>query len=84
MFISPNPTQGLVKVSFYSSTTAAQIRIISLYDSKGEKLLTKTFNVAGTYAFINLDLSAFIKGNYVLVLRDASGNKIASGGIIKL
>ena len=84
LFISPNPTQGLVKVSFYSSTTAAQIRVISLYDSKGEKLLTKTFSVAGNYAFINLDLSAFIKGNYLLVLRDASGNKIASGGIIKL
>lgn len=84
LFISPNPTQGLVKVSFYSSTTSPQIRIISLYDGKGEKLMTKTFNVAGNYAFINLDLSAFIKGNYMLVLRDASGNKIASGGIIKL
>ena len=84
LFLSPNPTQGLVKVSFYSSTTAAQIRIISLYDSKGEKLLTKTFNVAGNYAFINLDLSAFIKGTYMLVLRDASGNKIASGAVIKL
>ncbi len=83
LFISPNPTRGLVKVSFYSSTTASQARIISLYDSKGAKIMTKSFNVSGNYGFVDLDLSNMSNGTYMIILRDAAGTKIASESIIK-
>ncbi|MFN0082824.1 MAG: T9SS type A sorting domain-containing protein, partial [Ferruginibacter sp.] len=83
LFISPNPTRGLVKVSFYSSTTAVQARIISLYDSKGAKIMTKSFNVGGNYGFVDFDLSNMSNGTYMIILRDAAGTKIASERIIK-
>ena len=83
LFISPNPTRGVMRVSYYSSSITAQTRMISLYDSKGAKLFTKNFNVAGTYGFMEVDLSNYVSGTYILILRDASGNKIASESVIK-
>ena len=83
LFISPNPSKGVVKVSFYSNTTATQARILSLYDSKGLKMLTKSFNVSGIYGFVDLDLSNISNGVYMVILRDAAGNKIAAERVVK-
>ena len=83
LFISPNPTQGRVRVSYYSNTTAAQARVISLYDSKGARIFSKSFNVVGTYGFMDVDLTNFVTGTYMIILRDAVGNKIASEAVIK-
>ena len=84
LFISPNPASDIVHVSYYSSTTAAQARGIELYDSKGSRVMIKDFTVTGTYGTMTLDLSKMIQGTYMIVLRDASGKKIASDRIIKL
>ena len=84
LFISPNPAIDIVRVSYYSSTTAAQVRGIELYDSKGARVMVKDFTVTGTYGTMTLDLSKMIQGTYMIVLRDASGKKIASDRIIKL
>lgn len=83
LFISPNPTRGLIRVSYYSSTTAAQARIISLYDGKGARIFSKSFNVAGIYGFMDVDMTNFVSGTYMLILRDGAGNKIASESVIK-
>ena len=83
LYISPNPTRGMVKLSYYSSSTAAQGKFISVYDSKGGKVMTKEFFVSGNYSSGEVDLSKMSGGTYMLILRDASGKKIASGSVIK-
>jgi len=83
LFISPNPTSGIVHVSFYSSTTASQSRGISVYDGKGARIMNNNFTITGRYADMIIDLTGKPAGTYMIVLQDASGKKIASGEVVK-
>ena len=83
LYLSPNPTRGIVKLSFYSSSTTTQGKIISVYDSKGGTVMTKQFFVSGNYGSGEVDLNKMSGGTYLFILRDASGKKIASGSVIK-
>ena len=83
LFLSPNPTRDIVKVSFYSSNTASQVRMVSVYDSKGGKVITKQMTVSGNYGSGEVDLSKMSEGTYLFILRDAAGKKIASDRVIK-
>jgi hypothetical protein len=83
LFIYPNPTGGIVQLSYYSDDAATQTRMLNLYDSKGSRVMAKTFITAGRYGRMNIDLSQFANGVYHAELRDASGKKLASESIIK-
>ena len=83
LFISPNPAVDFINISFYSSTTATQARMVELYDGKGARVMVKDFSVAGTYATMKLDISKLVIGTYLVVLRDGSGKKIASDRVVK-
>ncbi len=83
LFISPNPTTGLIRVSFYSSTTAAQNYSVNVYDEKGARLMVKEIALTGRYGAANIDLTTFATGTYIVILRDASGNKVASEKVVK-
>jgi Ig-like domain CHU_C associated/Secretion system C-terminal sorting domain len=83
LFISPNPTTGLIRVSFYSSTIAAQNYSVNVYDEKGARVIVKDITLTGRYGSASLDLTSFAKGTYVVILRDASGNKVASNKVVK-
>ena len=83
LFISPNPTNGPVRVSFYSETVNVQNRMISVYDGKGAKLMTKDFTISGRYGFMDIDLTGKPAGTYEIILRDAAGKKIAEGSVVK-
>ena len=83
LFVSPNPTQGTVKVSYYSDNTAPQARKISVYDSKGALLMNKEFTVSGRYGSVDISLAKFANGTYNIVLRDAAGKRIASNSVVK-
>ena len=83
LFITPNPTNGPVRVSFYSATTDVQTRMISVYDGKGARLMTKSFTTSGRYDFMDLDLTDKPSGTYMIILRDATGTKIAEGRLVK-
>ena len=83
LFISPNPTTGPVRVSFYSATTDVQTRMISLYDGKGARMMTKSFTISGRYGFMDFDLTGKPAGTYMIILRDATGKKIAEGRLVK-
>ena len=84
LFITPNPARDIVRISYYSTVTTAQARKINVYDSKGGKIMVKDFTVTGRYGTMNLDLSRFVQGTYMIIVRDAAGNKIASERIIIL
>jgi Fungalysin metallopeptidase (M36)/PA domain/Ig-like domain CHU_C associated len=83
LFVWPNPTTGLVKVSFYSSAIAPQGYSVNVYDEKGARVLLKDITLTGRYGSANIDITRLAAGNYVIVLLDAAGNKIATDRVVK-
>jgi hypothetical protein len=83
LFASPNPTTGIVKISYYSSATTPQVRAVDIYDEKGARIIVTSLTFTGRYGSANVDLTPYTKGNYFIILRDASGNKLASQKVIK-
>jgi hypothetical protein len=83
LFVYPNPTRGIVHLSYYSSTVAAQSRMVMVYDGKGARVMQKAFAPVGTYGQMSLDLSGLNAGVYMVQLLDASGRKLGSEQIIK-
>jgi Secretion system C-terminal sorting domain len=83
LFVSPNPTTGMVKVSFYSSTITATGYSVNVYDERGARVLVKDITLAGRYGSTNVDLSRLATGNYVVILKDVAGKKVASDRVIK-
>ncbi len=83
LFISPNPTTGLIRVSFYTNTTAPQGYSINVFDEKGARVLSKDITLTGRYGSTNIDLTSFLTGTYIVILKDASGNKVASNKVVK-
>jgi hypothetical protein len=83
LFVSPNPTTGLFRVSFYSSTTTTQNYSVNVHDEKGARVMVKAITLTGRYGSANVDLTTFASGTYIVILRDASGNKVASNKVVK-
>ena len=83
LFVYPNPTRGMVHISYYSSVVTAQTRMVNVYDSKGARIMTKAFAPVGTYGQMPLDMTGLTAGIYMIELRDASGKKLASEQVIK-
>jgi hypothetical protein len=84
LFVAPNPTTGLVTVTYYgSSSTAPQARIINIYDEKGVRVFTKSVTLIGTYGSTTVDISKFPSGTYVFVIRDSAGKKLSKTSVVK-
>jgi hypothetical protein len=83
LFIYPNPSNGVVYVSYYSSSASAQARILNLYDSKGAKLMSKVYSITGIYGQMKLDLSGLVAGVYMVELTDGSNKRIKIEQVIK-
>jgi hypothetical protein len=83
LFIYPNPTHGVVYVSYYSSSASAQARILNLYDSKGSRLMSKVYSTTGAYGQMKLDLSGLVAGVYMVELTDGSNKRIKIDQVIK-
>ena len=82
LFIWPNPTKGIVQISYYSNE-ATQNRMINVYDEKGSRVMSKAVKTIGNYGSITLDISSMSQAVYLIELTDAGGNKIKSGRIVK-
>lgn len=83
LFIYPNPTNGIVYVSYYSSTSGAQARIINVYDGKGSKVMSQSYTSAGIYGQMKLDLSRLVAGTYMIELTDGSNKRIKVDQVVK-
>jgi Secretion system C-terminal sorting domain len=84
LFISPNPTTGLMSISFYNDNpTASTNRKIAVYDAKGAQIITKTFTTTGNYGYTTIDLTKYAAGNYSIVLLNDAGKQIASEIVVK-
>ena len=83
LFIYPNPSNGILNISFYSKTTAAQNYKVNVYDAKGARVLTNGITLSGIYGFAVVNISSFAKGDYIVTLINATGKKLASKKVIK-
>ncbi len=83
LFVSPNPTTGLVKVSFYNNNIISKAYSINICDERGARVMIKDLTLAGRYGSANIDLSKLPSGNYVVIIRDADGKKLATNKVIK-
>jgi hypothetical protein len=74
LLLSPNPVQDVLEVS--AEFPAPSPATLSLYDLHGRRWLQTTFSAAPAWQ-ARLDLSALPSGVYVLILRDAQGQRAA-------
>jgi hypothetical protein len=81
LFISPNPNKGIFNVSFNNGAANLLSRTLNVYDSKGARVFTQTYNNNVPFSFMKVDISSKSKGTYFVELRDATGKKLASGKV---
>jgi hypothetical protein len=84
LYISPNPTQGIIRVTYYNDSNGPVVRNIAVYDSKGALVLNQVSNFNGArYGSVELNLQRFASGNYLVVLLDKDGKEIKSKKVMK-
>jgi endonuclease/exonuclease/phosphatase family metal-dependent hydrolase len=81
LYISANPNRGNFNVSFNNGEPNLNGRILSIYDSKGARVYTKTFSVNVPFGNMNIDLTSKGKGVYYIILHDGGGKKLADGSV---
>ncbi len=84
MFVSPNPSQGMVRVWYYSNANTTQAKSVNVYDSKGSRVLVKELGTTPLrYGSVNVDMTSWQKDTYVFILLDASGKNVGSQKVIR-
>jgi hypothetical protein len=82
VFIYPNPSNGAFTVSYYNvrrNGNQVNAQNITVYDSRGARVYSKTFDVApSAYPLLKVDLRPIASGAYFVVLNDGYGNRIAA------
>lgn len=81
LFIYPSPNDGRFTVSYYNNGGTSTQRTIIIFDSKGAKVFTGQFPVAGPYTLIPIDLTRISRGIHYVVVGDATGKKLAEGKV---
>jgi len=82
LFIFPSPNDGRFTVSYYNSTGNTTRQTITVLDAKGAKVYQRQFNIAGPYQLLNVNIQPAATGIYIVVVHDASGEKLAEGKIL--
>jgi PKD repeat protein len=77
LFIYPNPSNGLFRVTYYSPTnTRYQVLVM---DTKGAVLYRKPHEVTNRYQLIDINLIGTSRGMYILQIQDPTGRQLAAG-----
>ncbi|HMK03213.1 MAG TPA: T9SS type A sorting domain-containing protein, partial [Ferruginibacter sp.] len=76
-FIYPNPNSGRFEVRYYSTMNNVGLpRTLTVFDSKGERVLSLNYTIGRPYDKMKVDLSAKGKGIYWVEVGDANGNRL--------
>jgi len=82
-FLYPNPTNGEFEVRYYSvSNNVGLPRTLTVFDSKGERVLTQNYTIGRPYDRMKVDLRSKGKGMYWVEVGDASGNRLTMCRVI--
>ncbi|MFM1858451.1 MAG: hypothetical protein RLZ05_1511, partial [Bacteroidota bacterium] len=85
LWIYPNPTSGAFQIRYYHAGDMNEKRIISIYNTAGQLVATKTFNLSYTsapYLRMDVDLSGAARGTYVVKVAHEYSGKIVSGLVL--
>ena len=82
LFIFPSPNDGRFTVSYYNNGGATTSRSITIYDSRGSRVVHKYFTIVGSYTLIPIDIRRTQKGQYYVVVGDANGKVLADGKVM--
>jgi hypothetical protein len=75
-YIYPNPTSGIFQVRYYSAANNVLPRSLTIYDSKGDRVMTKFYTIGRPYDRMDVDMRAMGKGLYWVEIGDLNGNRL--------
>ncbi len=76
-FIYPNPTSGTFQVRYFSTANSVVPRTLNVYDTKGDRVFSKSYIVGSSYERMDVDMRAYGKGLYWVEIGDRNGNRIS-------
>ena len=81
-FIYPNPNNGIFHVRFDGVPIGGKPRIITIYDSKGSRVYSKSYTITTSYQNMDVNVRKLSRGTYMLVLSDVNGTTLQTGKVI--
>ncbi|MBP6285422.1 MAG: M36 family metallopeptidase [Ferruginibacter sp.] len=81
-FIYPNPTSGQFQVRYYSVANNVLPRSLTVYDAKGDRILTQFYTIGRPYDRMDVDLRKSGKGLYWVEIGDMNGNRLTMCRVI--
>jgi subtilisin-like proprotein convertase family protein len=82
MFIYPSPNTGQFQVRYQSLDGNLLPRIITIYDSKGSRVYSKTYTTNAPYGRMDVDLGNISRGIYRVELSDHNGTRVKTGSVV--
>ncbi len=82
MLTYPNPSGGIFQVRYYSEAGNTLRRSLTVYNNRGEKIITRNFTQTIPYQKIDVDVRAHGKGLYWVEVRDASGKRLGMKRVV--
>jgi len=82
LFIYPSPNSGQFQVRYYSAAGNAVPRFLTVYDSKGSRVFFREYTIAGPYTSMDVDMSNYSTGVYMVELGDRNGKRIKTGRVV--
>ncbi len=85
LFIYPSPNTGQFQVRFFSQLGSSPFaRTVSVFDSKGSRIYSRSYPVTSAYTRLDVDLKNHPKGIYSVELTDSRGNRLKTGRVLVL
>ena len=75
-YIYPNPTNGMFQVRYHSAANNVLPRTLTVYDAKGDRVLTQVYSIGRPYDRMDVDMRKYGKGLYWVEIGDRNGNRI--------
>ena len=83
LFIYPSPNTGQFQVRYYNTPgNTSNIRNLTIFDSKGARVYSKTYDVNVPYTKMDVNMSNYSKGIYHVELSDRNGNRLKTGSVL--
>ena len=75
-YIYPNPNSGQFQVRYFSAANNVLPRTLTVYDAKGDRVLTQIYTIGRPYDRMDVDLRKYGKGLYWVEIGDVNGNRL--------
>ncbi len=82
MYTYPNPSGGIFQVRYSSEAGNTLQRSLTVYNNRGEKIITRNFTQTIPYQKIDVDVRANGKGLYWVEVRDANGKRLGINRVV--